>query len=223
MKIAAIIVSRKDSKRILFKSRKKINKVSIVERKIIQLKKSKLINKIYLGTNDLTLKRLATKHKIDFVRREDKFCDETKTDAIGMVKNMLKYVNEEIILWAHPTNPFINEIIYDKAINKFKKFSKNFDSLFSVTTIKNHYWDHKKKPINHNPFGKKHIVANKLQPLYCQNGGIFIRFKKGMIKDGRFIGKKPQMFQLNEIQGWDLDHNWQLDLARALVKCRYVK
>ena len=32
-----------------------------------------------------------------------------------------------------------------------------------------------------------------------------------MLKDGRFVGK-PTMFTMNEIQGWDLDYPWQLDL-----------
>ena len=59
MKIAAVIVSRKGSKRILHKSKKKINKISIIERKIAQLKKTKLVDEIYLGTNDLSLKRIA--------------------------------------------------------------------------------------------------------------------------------------------------------------------
>ncbi len=223
MKIAAVIVSRKDSKRILYKSKKKINKISIIERKITQLKKTKLVNEVYLGTNDLSLKRLASKYKIKFVKREEKYCDETKTNATEMVKNMLQFVNADIILWAHATNPFIDQKIYYDAIKKFKKSIKKFDSLFSATAIKGHYWNYKTKPINHNPFEKKHIVKSKLKPLFSQNGGIFIRFKKEMEKDGRFIGKKPQMFTMNEIQGWDLDDPWQLETARALVKHKYVK
>ena len=43
-----------------------------------------------------------------------------------------------------------------------------------------------------------------------------------MIKDGRFIGKTPFMYTMSEIQGWDLDYPWQLDLARTLVKFKYV-
>ena len=47
MKIAAVIVSRKNSERILHKSRKKIKNLSLIERKIIQLKKVKNLDKIY--------------------------------------------------------------------------------------------------------------------------------------------------------------------------------
>ena len=61
MKIAAVIVSRKGSKRILHKSKKRIKNLNLIERKISQLKKVKLLDKIYLGTNDVSLKKLATK------------------------------------------------------------------------------------------------------------------------------------------------------------------
>ncbi|WP_075501304.1 cytidylyltransferase domain-containing protein [Candidatus Pelagibacter communis] len=223
MKIAAIIVSRKNSVRIQNKSRKKIKNQNLVERKIYQLKKVESLDEIYLGTNDLGLKKLTKKYKINFVKRENKYCDEKKTTANEMVKNMLKFVDADIILWAHPTNPFINYEIYEKAIRLFKKSSKKFDSLFSATVIKNHFWNHKKKPINHKPFSKKHVVASKLPAIFSQNGGIFIRFKKDMIKDGRFVGNKPYIFQMNEIEGWDLDHPWQLEVAKTLVKYKYAK
>ena len=166
MKIAAIIVSRKNSVRIQNKSRKKIKNQNLVERKIYQLKKVESLDEIYLGTNDLGLKKLTKKYKINFVKRENKYCDEKKTTANDMVKNMLKFVDADIILWAHPTNPFINYEVYEKAIGLFKKFSKNFDSLFSATIIKNHFWNHKKKPINHKPFSKKHVVASKLPAIF---------------------------------------------------------
>ena len=223
MKIAAIIVSRKGSKRILKKSKKKILHKTLIERKIIQLKKITYLDKIYLGTNDITLKKISNKHQINFVKREEKFCDEKKTTTNQMIKNMLSYVDADIIVWAHATNPFIDQNLYNDAIKIFIKGINKYDSLFSATALKNHFWNQNKKPLNHNPFGKKHIVAKKLDPIFAQNGGIFIRFKKDMIKDGRFIGKKPFMYTMNEIQGWDLDYPWQLDLARALVKCKYAK
>ena len=111
MKIAAVIVSRKGSRRILHKSKKKIKNKNLIERKISQLKKVKFLDEIYLGTNDITLKKLSIKYKINFVKRGERFCDEKKTNAIEMVKNMLQYVDADIILWAHATNPFIDHKI----------------------------------------------------------------------------------------------------------------
>ena len=56
MKIAAVIVSRKSSKRILHKSKKKIKNINLIERKIVQLKKVKNLDKIYLGKTMFLLK-----------------------------------------------------------------------------------------------------------------------------------------------------------------------
>ena len=62
-----------------------------------------------------------------------------------MVKNMLKYVDADIILWAHATNPFIDHLIYNNAIKSFKKSTKNFDSLFSVSIFKKSFLGQQKK------------------------------------------------------------------------------
>ena len=41
-----------------------------------------------------------------------------------MIKNMVSFVDAEIILWAHSTNPFIDQNLYTDAINLFKKSLK---------------------------------------------------------------------------------------------------
>ena len=41
-----------------------------------------------------------------------------------MVKNMLQYVNGDIILWAHPTNHFVDEKFYTGAISLFFKINE---------------------------------------------------------------------------------------------------
>ena len=140
--------------------------------------------------NDISLKKIAKKYKIYFVKREEKYCDEKKTNATDMIKNMVSFVDAEIILWAHSTNPFIDQNLYTDAINLFKKSLKKKDSLFSATVLKNHFWDQNKKPLNHNPFAKKHLVAKKLKPIFSQNGGIFIRFKKRYVKGWKICWKK---------------------------------
>jgi CMP-N-acetylneuraminic acid synthetase len=135
---------------------------------------------------------------------------------------MLNYVDADYILWAHLTNPFISTKKYQEALSLFLKNKKKFNSLFSTTIVKNHFWSNKKKPINHDPFSKKHIIATKLQPVFFQNGGIFIRKKSEMESDGRFVGSKPFMFPMDEITGWDLDYPWQMDVAKFLKNKKYA-
>jgi CMP-N-acetylneuraminic acid synthetase len=223
MKIVSITVTRKDSVRIPNKAQQKINSHTLLERKVIQLKKVKYLNQIIIGSNDEKILNFCKKYDVTFVKRDEKFCNEELTTPNEMIKNMLNYVNADVVVWSHLTNPFISEFHYNEAINIFLKNKKKNDSLFSVSEQKVHFWSQKKEPINHNPFGNKHVVARDLPSIYKQNGGIFIRHKNEMLKDGRFIGNKPFMYIMDEITGWDLDYRWQLEAARHLVKKKFVK
>jgi 3-deoxy-manno-octulosonate cytidylyltransferase (CMP-KDO synthetase) len=86
MKIAAIIVNRKGSKRIDNKAWQKINGVSLIERKISQLKKVKGLNNIYVGTDDLRIKKICKKYKVKFVVRKKFYCDEKNVQPMKWLK-----------------------------------------------------------------------------------------------------------------------------------------
>ena len=223
MRTTAIIVSRKGSVRIENKAWAELDSVSLIERKIIQLKKVPTIDNIIVGTNDLDIKKLTNKHNVTFIKREEKFCDETSATPNDMIRNMLSYFDSDIVLWAHLTNPFINETHYQNALKQFEKLDSNYDSLFSAVELKEHMWKDKTTPINHDSFSSKHVVARDLLPVYKQNGGIFIRNKKDMEADGRFVGNSPYMYVMNEVEGLDLDYPWQLETAKTLISAGLVK
>lgn len=216
-KVVGVIVCRKGSKRITNKTWSEINGKSLLEIKINQLKKVKILDKIIVGSNDENVEDFCKSKNIKFIKRDDYYCDESKCTANEMIKNILSFIDGDIVLWAHLTNPFIDETHYENALIMYEKNIENFDSVFSVSELKEHFWDTNKEPINHNPWSEKHIVAKNLSPLYKQNGGIFIRSKKDMENDGRFIGNKPNMFVMNEKDGWDLDYSWQLDFAKGVT------
>ena len=219
MKIVAVIVGRKGSKRIPGKMWQKINGSSLIERKICQLKKTN-VDEIFVGSDDLRAKTLCKKYKVNFILRDKKFCDEKSSTPNDMIKNMLSYISADHILWAHPTNPLIDKKIYNKAINFYKKNLKknNKISLFSATKIQDHFWKNPFTPLNHNPNEKVHTVGKYLKPVFRQNGGIFIRNFTDMKKDGKFIGKKPLMFEMKETEGWDINYKWELQICNLLSK-----
>ena len=50
-----------------------------------------------------------------------------------MVKNMSKFLDADIILWAHPTNPLTNHLHYNDALkNSDFMRKKGWDSLYAV-------------------------------------------------------------------------------------------
>ena len=90
-----------------------------------------------------------------------------------------------------------------------------YDGIFSATKTLNYFWNIK-KPINHNPREKIHtrLSEGKIKPLYVDNGAIFIRDYKSMIKDGNHWSKKGFMYVMDEKNGWDINFQWDLDACK---------
>jgi len=219
MKISAVIIARKGSKRLKNKMYQKFFGSSLIENKIKQLIKSN-VDEIIVGSNDQKLKKICEKFnnkKIIFIKREEKYCDEKSTTPNEMIKNMLSLFDTDLVLWAHLTNPFTNEKHYNEALKIYNKLNKKkYDSLFSATMVADYFWDQNKKPLNHNPLEKSHTLLStgKIKPLYTDNGAVFIRRHKDMIKDGRFWGKKGFMYIMNYLNGWDINTKWDLESSQ---------
>lgn len=211
MKTLAIIVCRKDSQRIPNKTWRQINGKSLLQIKIEQLRRVPSLDGIVVGSNCELVEDYCKNIKIDFIRRPDYYCDEQKCNANNMIKNMLEYVECDVVLWAHLTNPFIDHIHYQESLDIF--MNGKHDSVFSASEIRSHMWSNDGQPINHDPWSSVHKPARDLKPLYRQNGGIFVRHKEQMQADGRFIGDSPYMYVMTEKHGWDIDEQWQLDFA----------
>tara|TARA_B100001964_G_C13899861_1_gene451168 strand:- start:244 stop:663 length:420 start_codon:yes stop_codon:yes gene_type:complete len=130
---------------------------------------------------------------------------------------MLSYITTDIVVWAYPTNPLTTDKHYNDAIKLYlKKIKQGYDGLFSVNETLNYFWGINKKPINHNPREKIHtkLSEGKIKPLYTDNGAIFIRDHKSMLKDGNHWSKKGYMYVMAEKSGWDINFPWDLEACK---------
>jgi len=220
LKITAVIVTRKNSRRVKNKNTKLFyNKDSLLSLKIKQLKKVKEINEIIVGSDDPKAELIANKLKVRFCRRKKAFCDEKSKSPNDMIKNMLSYFTADYVIWTHCTNPFINETVISDAIKKFFYNKKNsFDSLFCAAKLIGHFYNQKTTPLNHNPRCKNHKTAMSLQYLLKDNGSIFIRKFDHMKRDGNFIGKKPLVLETDYYKGWDIDTINDFRFAKNLAR-----
>lgn len=221
-KITAVIVARKESKRIPNKMHQIIGDETMVMRKVRQCLAIDGVGQVIVGSDDDSIKSQVEERGGIFAHREYKYCDEKSTTVNEMVQNVLSFFESEYVLWAHPTNPFITTEHYQGAIEAFKKAEKDgYDSLFSASEMNGHFWRGNKNeiiPVNYSPFTPDHKIAKELPAMYSQNGGIFIRKYEDMIKDGNFIGGKPAMYSMSMLAGWDIDYEWQLEFAQLRVK-----
>ena len=126
MKINVFLPCRKSSTRIKNKNIRKFANINfgLLEIKLSQLLKAKLINKIYLSTNDKKIiyfcKKLNNK-RIIVHERIDKALSLDKTSNNQLVNHAINIMPDDHILWTHVTSPFVNEKIYDEIIRKYMR------------------------------------------------------------------------------------------------------
>ena len=221
-RLTAVVVARKGSRRVPRKYLREIAGVPMIVRKVLQLRAVTRIDEVLVGTDDdemgARLEALGDP-LVRHYRRPDRLCDETSATPNDMIRDMCGQCQAGVIIWAHPTNPLCGTEEYGWALGLYLAglAAGKADSVYSATEIRCHAW-FEGRPLNHAPQAAVHIPAAGLEPVYLQNGAIFIRDRDAMLADGRFIGDAPAMYTMAPVRGWDIDEEWQLDVARLLER-----
>lgn len=218
-RLTAVVVARKGSRRVPKKYLREIAGVPMIVRKVLQLRAVTRIDEVLVGTDDdemgARLEALGDP-LVRHYRRPDRLCDERSATPNDMIRDMCGQCQAGVIIWAHPTNPLCGAAEYDAALDCYRA-PGYWDSVVGVTRLQTHCW-FDGMPTNHDPWADVHAVAADLQPMHVQNGSIFIRSREAMLRDGRFVGDCPKLFEMTPIAGWDIDEEWQLRAAQELVR-----
>ena len=223
MNINVFLPCKKNSSRVKNKNKKKFADVyfELVKIKLNHLINSKLINKIYLSTNDLQIIDYAKKLKNDKIiihKRKDNSLSTSNTTTQKLINHASEIIPDGHILWTHVTSPLINSKTYDKIILRYKKALKtNYDSLMTITTLKGFFWN-KKGPINYDFKKKKWPKTQDTSTIYRINSGVFLSSKNNYIREKNRIGKKPFFYQLSRLEGIDIDEFVDFYFAEYIFK-----
>lgn len=221
MKINVFLPCKKNSTRIKNKNKRIFAKVDhgLINIKLNQLINAKLIDKIYLSTNDSKIIRFAKKlrsEKIVIHSRVDSSLSKDGTVTQKLIDHAMKIIPDGHILWTHVTSPFVDSKMYDKVIKKYKNIiNLKFDSLMTVTKIKGFVWD-EKKSINYNYKKTKWPKTQEIKPLNKINSAIFLNSRSNYIKFNNRIGNNPFMYELPRFLGVDIDDVEDFYLAEFL-------
>lgn len=218
MEITAIIVARKGSVRIKNKSMLKLGDDTLISNKIKQLKECKNINRIVFGSDSDEMLKHAKSYGAETVKRPEYFCDERLASANDMIGNMLDLIKTDIVVWTHCTNPLLSSKTYDDAIQTYlTNLNNGYDSLLSVVEFQEHLWNENKKPLNYNPYSKRHVPAKELPKYYMQDEGIFIQPYNQMKNNSYFFGKKPYLYVIPYREFLDINTERDYIVARCLL------
>ena len=208
-----VIATRKGSKRIKNKNVRKFGRSNLLEIKIKQIKRINKKATILLSSNCQKSLNIGKKHKVKIDRRHNKYA----TDFVPMrdvYKYLAKKVNTKFVCYLHVTSPFLKDSTLRKAIKVFFK-KKNYDSVATVTGVKEYLW-YKSKAINYNP--KNHPKSQSLPEYLALNFAINIISTKIMRKEGRIVGHKFIPIPLRFPESLDIDDQWQFDIGEIISK-----
>ncbi len=216
MSVTAIVIARAGSRRLPNKNMMSFHGLPLVAHKVRQLKRCQYVDTVIVGSDSEEILAAAKKQGADTRVRAREFCDEVSRTWNEVIVDMALRVPGETILWAHCTNPCILPSTYDRAIAYYQQALKedSADSLLSVSAVSGHAW-YMEKPVNYDPYADTHVVAARLDPIYFQNGGIFIYGRAEMIRDRYVFGKRPKFIALEPDEAIDVDT--QADFDRASV------
>ena len=226
--ILAIIPARAGSKGIKNKNTKLINGKPLISYAIDFAKKSKLIDKIVISSDDSKISKLYKDTNIDFIERPKDLCrdDSLVIDAIRYTIDHLKQKSNyvpKIIVLLECTSPIKSLEDLELAISKVQNNEADSATSFKTSDISpNRLWkieDKDPKPYidNSNPF-----LSRQKQPVAYKLTGQFYVFSNSILKNNKnstslMMGRVYPVISSTKFD-IDIDYEADLILAEQIIK-----
>ena len=227
MKVTVFLPCRKGSQRVPKKNIKPFGKFQngLIEIKLKHLLAASKIDKVILSTNDEEIIEYAEslKHeKLQIHKREEKLAGNT-TSTDDLIGHALDLIPEGVILWTHVTSPFMDSQLYDDIISKYEEVTESgYDSLMTTSLVHGFLWN-EKEPINYDRKKEKWPRTQTIEPLHEVNSAVFLNSANNYrVLDDR-IGKKPYLYTLGKIEGFDIDWEDDFKIAECILDAGIVQ
>jgi len=218
-RIAALVPMRHISERVPGKNYRLFNGKPLYHYVISELLDCPLIDRVIIDTDSPVILDDAHKNfkNVHLIERPDHMKDG-KIPMNQIILHDIDAVHADFYLQTHSTNPMVKSETFTHALKIFLTKYPDYDSLFSVTKMQTRLWDASGNPINHDPGVLTR--TQDLPPIFEENSCIYIFSRDGMKKLQNRIGKKPLMFEMDPIEAWDIDEEFDFRMAEFLYKQR---
>lgn len=177
------------------------------------------IDEIVIDTDSPIIFKDAAEHfpQVKLIERPERLrADTTPTNEV-LLHDVSK-VEADFYLQTHSTNPLLQTETITQAIDNFLKVYPIYDSLFSVTKLHTRLWNQLGQPINHNPAIL--LRTQDLPPIYEENSNLYIFSRDTLEKRRNRLGERPLMFEIGELEAYDIDEELDFQIAEFLYAKR---
>lgn len=219
--ILSLIPARGGSKGIPRKNLQLLGEYPLIVHSILDTKESKLIDSVYVSTDDSEIAEVSRQHGADVIIRPPQLASDESTSESALLHALYEIEKlghaPEIIVFLQCTSPIRNGNDIDRAIIKFK--DDGADSLLSVSPSHRFLWEevgNQVRPINYDHYLRPR--RQDMRPQYVENGSIYI-FKPWVLKEfNNRLGGKISLFIMKEEASIDIDSLIDFKIAEFLLK-----
>jgi CMP-N,N'-diacetyllegionaminic acid synthase len=227
MKILAIIPARGGSKGIHLKNIVSLAGKPLISYSIEAAKKSKLITRIVVSTDNKKIAQIAKKYGADVPFYRPKKISGDKSLTSDVIKYTLNYLEKnesyvpDIVVLLQPTSPLRKYETIDKAIRKLKR--EKTDIVLEISKIQSHpYRSFLPNGKFLKPFKKNFLKYHQRQlfpKFYYPTGDLYVFWSHNLQKFGNIYGSKIQgiIKSENEI-GHDINNLFDLFICEMKIK-----
>lgn len=213
MKLAGMIVVRKDSNRVPNKALRPFGDSTLFEISLKKFQFSKEIDRLYVCAHEDEF--LEKAHNEPMVTIVERSYESAHGETMDVIYDFLDVIEEEWLVNINVCCPFTKIETFDSAIRLFR--NGTYKSLIPVTPIRDWVFSHDGRVLNR--VDPEVIDSKQLEPVYkvCHP---FVIYNKARVRaEGRLWGlteNDPYHYEVSDVESIDIDYISQFEQAEAL-------
>ena len=138
-----------------------------------------------------------------------------KVPMTPIIEYDTKFAKTKYFFQTHTIVPLLKTSTIDYAIKSyFGGLEKGFDSVMGVTRYQTRFYDHNKRPINHDP--DTMVPSQDMPALYEDNSCFYINSIENFLKKKDRVGKNPLFIEVSKLENIDIDEEEDFLIAQAV-------
>lgn len=202
--ILGIIPARGGSRGLPGKNTRIICGKPLISWTLDSAKKSGLIDRLVVSTDDKKVAEIAADHGVEVLKRPKRLATSTAT-TLSAIQHVLTKEEADTVVLLQPTSPIRSRGLIDKCVRRFKR--SKADSLATGFICK------------YTEYGKNHKRRQDINGFFYDDGNVYV-MKADMIKKGDRHGKKIERYLTTRDENIEIDDEFDFFLAEEILKRR---
>jgi CMP-N-acetylneuraminic acid synthetase len=199
---------------------KPFSDTTLIELGIQKVLDSKIIpeENFYVSVYEKELKDIVKDNGVQLYERSYESANSEK--SITKVYEWHDKLPYKYVILISVCTPLLKTETIDKFVEKYMNLDS--DGLFGVIGKKQYYWNEDGDMITNWPEGLT-IMNTKMVETTYEAAHCLYASRMDTIKDEIWMGETPLLFEMTELEAFDIDYPWQFEVGEVLYKKNILK